>query len=231
MEIREKLLALADAKYKTFHASLIPTVSPETILGVRQPLVRALAREIENTPEAAAFLCALPHELYDENALHGALICRIRDFDAAMAATEAFLPYIDNWAVCDMLSPKAFSRNLPALREKITGWLQAEHTYTIRFAMNMIMSFFLDGAFAPDLLERAMSVRSEEFYVRMVQAWLLCTALCKQYDAALPYLTERRLDPWTHNKAISKCVDSRRISAETKAYLKNLRIPKEKEKP
>lgn len=227
MEIREKLLTLADAKYKAFHASLIPTVRPETILGVRQPLLRALAREIENTPEAAAFLSALPHELYDENALHGALICRIRDFDAALTATEAFLPHIDNWAVCDMLSPKAFSRNLSALHEKIIGWLQSEHTYTVRFAMNMIMSFFLDGAFAPDLLERALSVRSEEFYVRMAQAWLLCTALCKQYDAALPYLTERRLDPWTHNKAISKCVDSRRISAETKSYLKGLRISKE----
>ena len=224
MEIREKLLELADPKYKAFHSRLIPTVPPERILGVRKPALNALAREIEKTPEAEAFLRALPHETYDENALHGALICRMRDFDAALAAAEAFLPYIDNWAVCDMLSPKAFAKNLPALHGKIFCWLHSDRTYTVRFGLVTAMTFFLDGAFAPDLLARAAAVRSEEYYIRMAQAWLFCTALCKQYDAALPYLTQRRLDAWTHNKTIQKCLESYRISPEMKAYLRTLKV-------
>lgn len=224
MDIQQMLRELADPKYKSFHAKLIPDVPPEKILGVRKPQVDALARQIEKTPEAKAFLAALPHAFYDENALHGALICRMRSFDDALAATEDFLPYVDNWAVCDMLSPKAFAKNLPALREKVEDWLRSERTYTVRFGLVTLMAFFLDGAFAPDVLELAASVRAEAYYIRMAQAWFFCTALCKQYEAALPYLTQRRLEPWVHNKTIQKCVESYRLTKETKEYLKTLKI-------
>ena len=216
MDIQQTLRELADPKYKAFHAKLIPNVPPEKILGVRKPQVSALARQIEKTPEAEAFLAALPHAFYDENALHGALICRMRAFDAAMAATEAFLPYIDNWAVCDMLSPKVFAKNLPAVREKIEGWLRSGHVYTVRFGLVTLTTFFLGGAFAPDVLELAAGVRAEDYYIRMAQAWFFCTALCKQYETALPYLTQRRLDTWVHNKTIQKCVESFRLTEETK---------------
>ena len=229
MEIREKLLELADPKYKAFHAKLIPTVPPERILGVRKPALNALAREIEKTPEADAFLLALPHETYDENALHGALICRMRDFNTALAAAEAFLPYIDNWAVCDMLSPKAFAKNLPALHGKIFCWLQSDRTYTVRFGLVTAMTFFLDGAFAPDLLARAAAVHTEEYYVRMAQAWLLATAWAKDRAVCLAYLDGHHLDDWTFRKFVQKARESYRVSPEDKAYLRSL-IEQKKEK-
>lgn len=222
--IVRRLFALQDPAYKAFHQKLMPTVAPETIIGVRTPALRALAKELSGTPEAAGFLAALPHKYYDENNLHGFLIAAMKDFDAAMETMDAFLPYVDNWATCDLCSPKAFKKRLPALWDKIGQWIESGETYTVRFGLEMLMTFFLDDAFTPQVLERAAAVRSEEYYVRMMIAWFFATALCKQYEAALPYLVQRRLDTWSHNKTIQKAVESYRICDETKAYLRTLRI-------
>lgn len=222
--VREKLFVLQDVKYKDFHCKLIPNVNPDAVIGVRTPELRKFANEFSKSPDAAAFLKALPHRYYDENNLHGFLIEHIRDYDAAIAALDAFLPYVDNWATCDLMSPKVFQKHLPELYEKIPHWLSSTHTYTIRFGIGMLMSRFLDGAFRPEQHARVLSVQSDEYYVNMMIAWYFATALAKQYDATLPVLTERRLDSWTHNKTIQKAIESYRITDEQKTLLRNLKI-------
>lgn len=221
--IRGRLFELQDAGYRAFQCKLIPTVDPETVIGVRTPQLRKLARELAKTPEAAEFMRLLPHRYYDENNLHGLLIATIRDYDTALAATEAFLPYIDNWATCDIISPKVFARHLPELLPRIEAWLQSDHTYTVRFGIEMLMSFYLDQAFRPELPELVAGVRQEDYYVRMMIAWYFATALAKQYDAALTLIEQQRLEPWTHNKAIQKAIESYRVSDEQKAYLRTLK--------
>lgn len=222
--IQQRLFALQDLPYRAFQQKLMPTVPLDKIIGVRTPLLRALAKELSGTPEAEAFLATLPHEYYDENNLHGFLLAAMKDYGAAVSGVDAFLPFVDNWATCDLLSPKTFKKHLPELWVKIPSWLDSGETYTVRFGLEMLMSFYLDEAFTPEVLERAAKVRSEEYYVRMMIAWFFATALCKQYDATLPFLLEKRLDPWSHNKAIQKAVESYRISDETKAYLRTLRV-------
>lgn len=221
--IQERLFALRDADYAAFQSPLIPTVRTETFIGVRTPALRKLAGELKGTPEAEALLAALPHEYFEENQLHAFLIAAEKDFNAAMARTEVFLPCIDNWATCDQLTPKAFRKNRTALYEKIGAWLESDHEYTVRFGLKMLMDHFLDEEFTPDILAQAAAVQREEYYIRMMQAWFFATALAKQYDDALPYLEQERLELWVHNKTIQKAVESYRISPEQKTHLKTLR--------
>lgn len=222
--LREKLFALQDLKYREFNSKLMPTVDPETVIGVRTPDLRKLAKEFAKTPQAVEFMKCLPHEYYEENNVHGFIIETIKDYDEAIAQIEIFLPYIDNWATCDLISPKVFKKHLPELLEKIKEWTKSGETYTVRFGIEMLMSHYLDAEFKAEYLEIPASVKSDEYYVNMMIAWYFATALAKQYDAALPYIENARLDKWTHNKAIQKAVESYRITAEQKAYLKTLKI-------
>ena len=214
---------MKEEKNAAFVAKLIPNINPETILGVRTPALRKLARELRGTPERRAFLDRLPHTYLEENGLHAFFLEQIRDYDECIAAVERFLPYVDNWATCDSLSPDVFKKHRPELLERIRCWMQAEHPYTRRFAIKMLMDHFLSEDFDPEYLSQVSIIESKEYYVNMMRAWFFATALAKQYEAALPYLEENRLDRWTHNKTIQKAAESYRISPEQKAVLKTLR--------
>ncbi|MCD8224295.1 MAG: DNA alkylation repair protein [Clostridiales bacterium] len=221
-KITRELFARQDLGYRNFSAGLTPNLDPAVIIGVRQPALRLLAKSIAGTAEAAAFLQELPHSYYEENNLHGCLISGMRDYDACIAATEAFLPYVDNWATCDLMSPKVFRKHLSELLSHIRSWLRSGHTYTVRFAIGMLMKFYLDEAFDEEYPALVASVRSEEYYVNMMIAWYFATALAKQWERVIPYLEERRLDRWTHRKTIRKAIESRRITREQKEYLRSL---------
>ncbi len=220
--IRARLRALADPGYRDFQCRLMPTVDPETVLGVRTPDLRRLARSLPED-EAAAFLADLPHGTYEENNLHGMLICRLREYGAAVAALEAFLPYVDNWATCDLMRPAAFRSRPPQLPEQVRAWLGSGRCYTVRFGLGVLLSEYLDEGFRPEFLDWAAAACCDEYYVNMMVAWYLATALAKQYDAAEPLLRSGRLPVWVHNKTIQKAVESRRITPERKAYLRTLR--------
>ena len=222
-EILQGLFALQDLSYKDFQCGLMPNIASERVIGVRMPALRAYARML-TAGEAAQFLAALPHRYYEENNLHGLLLCADRDFERTLARLDAFLPYVDNWATCDLLSPKAFARRRDAaLTSYIRRCLNADACYTIRFGIELLMNLFLDDAFDVRYLDWVAALRSEEYYVNMMIAWYFATALAKQYDAALPYLEQRRLDAWTHNRTIRKATESYRISDAQKAYLKSLK--------
>jgi 3-methyladenine DNA glycosylase AlkD len=223
-EIREALFQLRDDEYRRFQSKLIPNIAPETMIGVRTPALRSLARQMYRSEEYAGFLAELPHRFFDENQLHAFILSEMRDFEACIEETCRFLPYVDNWATCDQLSPRVFKKGRPQLLEYIRAWLDSGQTYTVRFAIGMLMSHFLDADFDPEYLRMVSQVRSGEYYVRMMVAWYFATALAKQYDAALPYIEEHRLEPWTHNKAIQKGIESNRIPGDRKAYLKTLRV-------
>lgn len=222
--IREQLFGLQDTQYRDFHSALMPTVPKEKVIGVRTPVLRKLARQLAGTPQAEAFLHTLPHDYYEENNLHAFLIESIRDYGTALAETEKFLPYIDNWATCDGFCPKVFAKHKAELLAHIRRWLDSGETYPMRYAMGILIRYYLDEDFRPEYLEWVAGVHSEEYYVNMMRAWYFATALAKQPDAALPWLTERRLDVWTHNKTIRKAVESFRISDEMKQQLRSLRI-------
>jgi len=223
--VQSQLFELQDLKYWEFHCKLVPTVDPVTVIGVRTPELRKLAKEFAKTPESAGFLEILPHKYYEENNLHGFLIETIKDYNQIITALDKFLPFVNNWATCDLMSPKVFKKSLPELLQKIKEWLKSGHTYTIRFSIKMLMSFFLDEQFKPEYLELVAGVKSEEYYVNMMIAWYFATALAKQYDATLPYIEQHRLDnKWTHNKAIQKAIESYRITDEQKIYLRSLKI-------
>ena len=224
MSIRETLFSLRDEKFAAFQARLIPNVAPERIIGVRTPTLRKLAKTLRGSGEAEEFLKALPHEFFEENHLHAFLLCEMKDFDACVQAVEDFLPYVDNWATCDQMSPGVFRKNKQALLPYIRCWIASERCYTRRFGTGMLMSHFLDEDFREDYLRLGSDKRSEEYYVNMMIAWYFATALAKQYEAALPYLENRRLDPWVHNKTIQKAVESFRVSDEHKACLRALKI-------
>lgn len=222
--IHEQLFALQDVGYRDFHSRLMPTVDKETIIGVRVPELRKLAKRLAGTPEAESFLQVLPHQYYEENNLHAFLLEAIKDYETCMEAVERFLPYVDNWATCDMMAPKVFGKHLPELLEKIKVWMASGETYTVRFGMGMLMRYFLEAEFSEEYPAMVAAVRSSEYYVNMMIAWYFATALAKQYDAVLSYLEEQRLDTWTHNKAIQKAVESYRITPEQKRYLKSLKV-------
>lgn len=222
--ISEELFALQDTEYQTFQSKLMPTIPPETVIGVRTPLLRKRAKELAGTPQAEHFLQSLPHRYYEENNLHAFLIEQIRDYDTALAETERFLPYINNWATCDCFCPKVFAKHKEELLIPLRRWLGSDQTYTVRYAMGMLMRYYLDEDFQPEYLAWVAGVHSEEYYLNMMRAWYFATALAKQPDAALPWLTDRRLDVWTHNKTIQKAAESYRISPEMKQQLRELRI-------
>ena len=222
--IREGLMALQDTAYRDFQRRLIPGIDPETIIGVRTPQLRAMAGRLHGTPQAQALLSSAPHATFEENQLHSFLIARERDFGRCLALVEDFLPFVDNWATCDQLSPRALGRDLPRLLERVRAWLASGRTYTIRFGVNMLMTWFLDDAFDPCQLDWAAAIDSQEESVRLGVAWYVATALYKQPEATLPLIEARRLEPWTHNRAIRKAIESRRIPEETKAYLRTLSI-------
>lgn len=221
--IQTQLFSLQDCEYRDFNARLIPTVPKERIIGVRTPALRKLAKSFSKTPDSAEFLRALPHTYYEENNLHAFLLETLRDFDRLIAELDRFLPFVDNWATCDSMSPRLFQSRRDELLPHIFRWMAASDVYTVRFAIGMLMRHYLDDAFSPDYPALVAAVRSEEYYINMMIAWYFATALAKQYDAALPYLTEHRLSPWIHNKTIQKAVESNRISKETKEYLRTLR--------
>lgn len=222
--ISEELFALQDTEYQMFQSKLMPTIPPETVIGVRTPLLRKLAKELAGTPQAESFLHDLPHRYYEENNLHAFLIEKIRDYDTALAETERFLPYINNWATCDCFCPKVFAKHKAELLIPLRRWLGSDQTYTVRYAMGMLMRYYLDEDFQPEYLAWVAGVHSEEYYLNMMRAWYFATALAKQPDAALPWLTDRRLDVWTHNKTIQKAAESYRIPPEMKQQLRELRI-------
>ena len=226
MSIREKLFELQDKEYKKFHSALMPTVDPEKIIGIRTPVLRKLAKEIKGTPEAEDFLNTLPHSFYEENNLHVFLLQSEKSFDRAIYEIEKFLPFIDNWATCDAPPPKAFEKNRERLLPYVEKWLKEKHTYTVRYGIGILMRLFLEELFDEKYPGMVAEVQSEEYYVNMMRAWYFATAMAKQKESILPYLTENRLDVWTHNKTIQKCVESYRIDGETKAFLRNLKRQK-----
>lgn len=224
MNIKEELLALQDISYADFQAKLTPNIHRDLFIGVRVPELRKLAKKVAEEPETSKFLKNLPHKYYDENMLQGLLISEIKDYDACLVAVDEFLPFVDNWAVCDIMSPKIFKKNKEALLEKIKEWSASEKTYTCRFGIEMLMSHFLDDDFKPEYLEIALSVNSEDYYVQMMVAWFFATALAKEWDATIKYIENHRLDRWTHNKAIQKARESKRITPKEKKYLKSLKV-------
>ena len=224
--IPDALFARRDAAYREFQRKLIPTVDAGNIIGVRTPELRALAKELVRRWDVESFLHALPHRYFDEYQLHAFIVSEIKDFDVCLAETERLLPYVDNWATCDQLSPKAFAKRAEKLLPPIRRWLRSDKTYVVRFGIGMLMEHFLDGRFDPAYPAEVAALRSDEYYVNMMIAWYFATALAKQYDAALPFLEKHSLAEWTHNKAIQKAVESRRLTPEQKAYLRTLSIRK-----
>ncbi len=224
--LQQKLFELRDKEYAAFQAKLTPGIPEESFIGIRVPVLRAFAKEYGKDPLHKDFLQTVPHQYYDENMLHGLLISQIKDYDECIEATDKFLPYIDNWAVCDIMSPKVFAKHKAELMEKIQIWSKSDHTYTCRFGIEMLMSHFLDKDFEPQYLEIPAAARSEEYYVKMMVAWYFATALAKQWDATIPYLEKKVLVPWTHNKTIQKARESFRITPEQKEYLQTLKISK-----
>ena len=222
--IRQELFRHRDEGYRALQMKILPTVPAERIIGVRTPALRSYAKELAREGTAAAFLNDLPHAYFDEDQLHAFLLSEIKDFDRCVAAVDRFLSYVDNWATSDQLSPKCFKKHRQALLPYIERWIDSGETYPVRFGVGMLMQHYLDEAFDPRYLQTVADIRSEAYYVNMMRAWYFATALAKQYEAALPYLEQRRLDPWTHQKAIQKAVESYRVSAAQKQYLKTLRI-------
>lgn len=223
MDVKAELFALQDNSYGDFQARLTPGIPRELFIGVRVPEARKLAGRLIKEPDMAVFLNELPHKYYDENILHALLLSELKDYDTCAAAVDEFLPYVDNWAVCDIMAPKVFRKNKAALLEKIKEWSASERPYTCRFGIEMLMSHFLDDDFRPEYLEIPASVHSEEYYVRMMVAWFFATALAKQWDAAVKYITDHRLCVWIHNKTIQKARESYRITPEQKEFLKVLK--------
>lgn len=222
--LHEKLFEMQDLGYREFHSKLMPTVDKEKIIGIRTPELRKFAKEFAKSEEKEMFLNTLPHQYYEEDNLHGFLLEMEKDYDTLVKKVEKFLPYVDNWATCDMMRPKIFKRHLPELFERLKVWLESEHVYTIRYGIGMLLSFYLDEEFDEKHLEMVAKIRSEEYYVNMMIAWYFATALAKQWDSTICYIEKQKLDKWTHNKAIQKAIESYRITKEQKEYLRTWRI-------
>lgn len=225
-EIRDELMKLQDLKYRDMQIKIIPSVEADAIIGVRTPELRKLAKQFAKREDVSEFLQDLPHQYFDEDQLHEFIISEMKDYDTCMAELERFLPYVNNWATSDQMSPKVFKKNRKDLLKHVNKWIKSKKTYTIRYGVGMLMEHFLDEDFDPKYPEMVSKLRSEEYYVNMMIAWYFATALAKQYDVVLPYIEEKKLDVWTHNKAIQKSVESYRITPEQKEYLKSLKIAK-----
>lgn len=224
VDIQQELFALQDLSYRDFHAKLMPTVDKARVIGVRTPKLRAFAKEFGKTEEAKEFLKVLPHQYYEENNLHGLLIEQIKDYPTLIGELNRFLPCIDNWATCDLLTVRVVKKHLDTFTEEVERWLASDHTYTIRFGIGMLMRYYLEEHFSLEYPEKVAKICSKEYYVNMMRAWYFATALAKQYEAIFPFLEEKRLDAWTHNKTIQKAIESYRITQEQKVYLRTLRI-------
>lgn len=222
-EIRKILFQNQDEKYRDFMARLLPTLDPQTVIGVRTPVLRDLAKRLYKENSHCEFLNDLPHRYFDENQLHAFLICEVKEYEPCVEALNRFLPFVDNWATCDQMSPKIFRKHKMALFEQIKGWIASPETYTVRFAIGMLMEHFLDGDFDLAYPEMVSAVRSEEYYVKMMVAWYFATALAKQYEAVIPFIENKNMEKWTHNKTIQKALESYRLSDEQKAYLRTLK--------
>ena len=225
-KIVEELFRMQDKDYALMQTKIIPTVAADRIIGVRTPALRTFAKSLYKDSDIDAFLSSVPHQYFDEDQLHAFILSLEKNFDKCIAEVDAFLPYIDNWATCDQLSPKVFKKEPEKLLPHIQSWIKSDRTYTVRFAIGMLMQHFLDERFDVKYADLAAAVRSEEYYVNMMIAWYFATALAKQYESILPYLEEKRLDDWVHNKAIQKSVETYRITDEQKAYLKTLKVRK-----
>jgi 3-methyladenine DNA glycosylase AlkD len=228
-EIQKHLFELQDMAYRDFHSRLMPGIDKETIIGIRVPVLRKYAKSIAGTELSEKFIKELPHRYYEENNLHMMLITGIKDYDRCISEIERFLPYIDNWATCDLLAVKTVKNHLDLYINEVYRWIESDQPYTIRFGVNMLMKYYLEDNFKIEYPEKVAAIRSEEYYVNMVRAWYFATALAKQYEQILPFLEERRMDLWTHNKTIQKAIESYRITSEQKEYLRTLRIKREKE--
>ena len=227
--IREDLFAMQDLSYRDFHSRLMPDVDKAAVIGVRIPELRKYVKELAKDPEIQEFLDDLPHQYYEENNVHGFLIQQMKEYEKCMEELEKFLPYINNWATCDMTSPKVFKKHKEELLEAVRRWIASDHVYTVRYGIGMLMQHYLDEDFREEYPQMVSEIQSEEYYVNMMIAWYFATALAKQYETILPYIEKQKLDVWTHNKTIQKACESYRITPEQKAYLRTLKIKKKKQ--
>lgn len=222
--LKTQLFAMQDIKYRDFHAKLMPTVSKDRVIGIRVPVLRKFSKEFFKTERATSFLDTLPHTYFEEDNVHAFLIEQIKDFNLCIQKTEAFLPFIDNWATCDMLRPKVFKKHKKELLPYVLRWLKSDKTYTVRFGIGMLLSFYLSEDFDPSFLKEVSKIQSDEYYINMMIAWYFATALALQYEHTIPYLAEKKLPLFVHNKTIQKAIESYRLSKETKDYLRTLKI-------
>ena len=222
-KLEEQLFEMQDLKYRDFHSKLLPGIDKETLIGIRTPMLRKFSREFAKTPEAEEFLQILPHRYYEENNMHMMIVTGIKDYETCLAEVKKFLPYINNWATCDLPQPKCFGAHKKELLQEVHKWIASDETYTIRYGIGTLMRFYLDDDFDPSYVTLVAQVRSEEYYVNMMIAWYLATALAKQWESVIPYLEQRKLPEWVHRKTIQKAVESYRITPEQKVYLKSLR--------
>ena len=222
-DIRAELLKNQDLGYRDLQKTTIPSADADSIIGVRTPVLRSIAKELAKRDDISVFLDDLPHKLFEENQLHAFILSGMKDLDECLKLVDRFLTYVDNWATCDQMSPKVFRKNKKLLLGYVEKWISSDLTYVKRFAIGMLMEHFLDEDFKPSYLSKVAKIRSEEYYVNMMIAWYFATALAKQYDLALPFIEKHKLDRWTHNKTIQKAVESYRITPEQKEYLKTLR--------
>ncbi len=222
-DIYKELVSLQDKGYRDMQITIIPTVDADSIIGVRTPALRTLAKELSKREDIGRFLDSLPHKHFEENQLHAFILSGMKDAARAFELVDKFLPYVDNWATCDQMSPKVFKKHKDLLLEYTDKWIGSDHPYVKRFGIGMLMEHFLDEDFKTSYLTKVSKIRSDEYYVNMMIAWYFATALAKQYDATLPYIEKNKLDIWTHNKSIQKAVESYRITPEQKEYLKTLK--------
>ena len=222
-EIRSELFKLQDPGYRDLQVKIIPNVDKKSIIGVRTPALRQLAKEYAKRADVSLFLDELPHKYFDENQLHAFILSSMKNAEECIKLVDKFLPFVDNWATCDQMSPKVFKKNKELLLEYVNVWIKSDHTYVKRFAIGMLMEHFLDEDFKTSYLTKVSKIRSDEYYVNMMIAWYFATALAKQYEETLPYIEKQKLDIWTHNKSIQKAVESYRITPEQKEYLKTLK--------
>ncbi|MCR5327669.1 MAG: DNA alkylation repair protein [Saccharofermentans sp.] len=222
-DIRSELIRLQDLGYRDLQIKTIPSADPDSIIGVRTPALRALAKDLAKRDDISDFLNDLPHKFFEENQLHAFILSGMKDAGECIRLVDKFLPYVDNWATCDQMSPKIFKKNKDLLLEYVDNWIDSDHTYVKRFGIGMLLEHFLDEDFKTSYLTKVSKIRSDEYYVNMMTAWYFATALAKQYEAALPYIEKQKLDKWTHNKSIQKAVESYRITPKQKEYLKTLK--------
>ena len=223
-KIQKELFYMQDKEYRDFQVKLIPGSSIDKMIGVRTPELRKYAKKIVKENNYESFLNSLPHEYFDENQLHAFILSELKDYEECMTAIKVFLPYVDNWATCDQMSPKVFKKHKEELLKEIKVWIKSKETYTIRFGIGMLMQYFLDEDFKKEYLDLVSKIKSKEYYVNMMIAWFFATALAKQYKETIPYIENNVLEKWTHNKTIQKAIESYRITEEQKEYLRSLKI-------